>query len=220
MEAPDLAGLIVVPSAFFDRHPAEVAPELIGAYVISTADGVVTGGAIVETEAYLGSGDPGSHASTLGITRRNATMYGPPGTAYVYFTYGNHHMLNFVCESEGTAGAVLVRALEPIWGMDDMAARRRGRPLGELCNGPGKLAAALGLDLSDNATALGAGRLTVYHGVRPCAPAILMSGRVGLSAGHELELRYYLADSRFVSRGRTGPLPARRSSTERKGTSR
>ena len=220
METPELAGLAAIPPPFFMRHPAEVAPELIGAYVVSTSGGVVTGGVIVETEAYLGTDDAGSHAATRGITKRNATMYGPPGTAYVYFTYGNHHMLNLVCEPDGIAGAVLVRALEPLWGLSEMAARRHGRPDRELCNGPGKLAAALGLDLSDNAVALGEGRLSVYHGLRPAADEIATSGRVGLSAGHELELRFFLAGSPFVSRGRTGPPPERQATTRREGTPR
>ena len=215
MQAPDFGGLVAVPAAFFDRNPAEVARELLGAYVVSTADGAVTGGAIVEAEAYLGNDDPGSHAATRGITKRNATMYGPPGIAYVYFTYGNHHMLNFVCEPVGTAGAVLIRAIEPLWGLDRMTARRHGRPIVELCNGPGKLAAALGIDLSDNAAVLGEGRLSVYHGVH-LAAAIAASGRVGLSAGHELELRYYLEGNRFVSRGRTGPPSPKRATAEPK----
>ena len=220
MDTPAISGLTALPVAFFDRHPAEVAPDLLGAYLVSTAGGAQTGGVIVEAEAYLGRDDSGSHAATHGITKRNATMYGPPATAYVYFTYGNHHMLNFVCEPEGTAGAVLIRAIEPVWGLDEMTARRHGRPLGELCNGPGKLTAALGLNLSDNGASLGVGRLTVYHGLRPDAPTIKTSGRVGLSQGHELELRYYLADSSFVSRGRTGPPPAKRAATEPKGTPR
>ena len=104
---------MLIPNDFFARPPEEVAVDLLGALVVTTVDGEETGGRIVEVEAYRGSDDPGSHAATRGITRRNATMYGPPGTAYVYFTYGNHHMLNFVCEPEGIAGAVLIRALEP-----------------------------------------------------------------------------------------------------------
>jgi len=220
MDSPELTTLVAMPAAFFDRHPAEVAPDLLGSYIVSTAGGVVTGGLVVETEAYLGSADLGSHAATRGMTKRNATMYGPPGTAYVYFTYGNHHMLNLVCEPEGTAGAVLVRALEPVWGIDAMTARRHGRPLVELCNGPGKLAASLGLDLSDNGVTLGAGRLTVYDGLRPQADTIATSGRVGLSQGYELELRWYLADNRFVSRGRTGPPSAKRVQNTSKGTPR
>ncbi len=149
---------------------------------MSTAGGVETGGRIVEVEAYLGSHDAGSHAATRGITKRNAVMYGPPGSAYVYFTYGNHHMLNLVCEPEGIAGAVLVRALEPLLGIDVMSGRRRGLPLRELCNGPGKLAAALGVDLSDNGSILGEGRLSVY--VWRAATASLKSPTRAESACH------------------------------------
>lgn len=196
----------LIPTEFFARHPAEVAPELIGAIVMSTVDGEQTGGIVVECEAYLGSHDPGSHAATRGITKRNATMYGPPGRAYVYFTYGNHYMLNFVCEPEGTAGGVLIRALEPTVGIDVMTRRRHGRPLRELCSGPGKVAAALGLDLSDNGSVLGEGRISAYFGQPPASDTIQMSGRVGLSAGHELDLRWYIDGSPFVSPGRLGPI--------------
>ena len=193
-------------AAFFDRSPELVAPDLLGCVVVSRVDGVLASGRIVETEAYLGADDVGSHAATRGVTKRNAVMFGAPGVAYVYFTYGNHHMLNLVCEPEGVAGAVLIRALEPLEGVDEMTARRRGRPIVELCNGPGKLAAALGLDLSDNGIALGSGRLFVYDGQRPLPGDVAVSGRVGLSAGHERELRYYIKGNPFVSRGRTGPL--------------
>ena len=193
---------------FFARDPRDVARELIGCLLLSDAGGRVTGGRIVETEAYLGADDAGSHAATHGITRRNATMYGPPGRLYVYFTYGNHHMLNLVCEPEGTAGAVLVRALEPLVGLDVMTARRNGRPPRELCNGPGKLAAALGLDLSDNGSRLGEGSVTVYAGPGDRG-RIVASGRVGLSSGHEALFRYFVDGSPFVSRGRTGPARRR-----------
>ena len=196
----------LLPEKFFDRSPELVAPDLLGCVVVSHVDGVSVAGRIVETEAYLGSGDAGSHAATRGITKRNAVMFGPPAVAYVYFTYGNHHMLNLVCDREGVAGAVLLRALEPLEGVEAMTARRHGRPLVELCNGPGKLAAALGLDLSDNGIALGSGRLFVYHGKTPLPGEVAVSGRVGLSVGHERELRYYIQGNPFVSRGRTGPL--------------
>jgi len=195
-----------LPTAFFDRSPELVAPDLLGCAVASCVDGVLTVGRIVETEAYLGADDVGSHAATRGITKRNAVMFGPPNVAYVYFTYGNHHMLNLVCDREGSAGAVLIRALEPLIGIAEMTTRRRGRAVVELCNGPGKLAAALGIDLLDNGVVLGTGRLSVYDGTRSQPGDVAVSGRVGLSAGHERELRYYIEGNPFVSRGRTGPL--------------
>lgn len=200
-------------SGFFDRDPREVAPELIGCMLLSRVDGVEAGGVIVETEAYLGSDDPGSHAATRGITKRNAVMYDRPGTVYVYFTYGNHHMLNLVCCPEGTAGAVLIRALEPTVGFDVMIGRREGRRERDLANGPGKLAAALGVDLTDNGSRLVAGRLIVYDGSVP-RDEVETSGRIGLSAGHELHLRYYLRASAFVSTGRTGPRFTKRRTEE------
>jgi DNA-3-methyladenine glycosylase len=202
--------LVALPHEFFDRDPREVAPQLLGCIVVTVIDGVETSGVIVEAEAYLGADDAGSHASTKGITLRNAVMYGPPGAVYVYFTYGNHYMMNLVCEPQGRAGAVLLRALRPLTDIPEMTERRHGRPLAELCSGPGKLAQALGVDLSDNATLLGEGRISVYYGQRHSDNEIGVSGRVGLSSGHELELRYYVKGDPFVSKGRTGPLQAKR----------
>lgn len=193
----------------FDADPRDVAMLLLGKLLVSFKDDVVTGGRIVETEAYLGSDDPGSHAATRGMTPRNATMYGPSGHAYVYFTYGNHHMLNLVSAREGTAGGVLIRGLEPLLGMDTMTARRHGRSGHELTNGPGKLAQALGIDLSDNGIPLNRDRIFVYDAPRVPRRDIAVSGRIGLRFGHDLEYRYYLRDNPFVSRGRTGPLPGR-----------
>jgi DNA-3-methyladenine glycosylase len=195
--------------AFFDRPAPEVARDLLGKVLVSVVDGVETGGRIVETEAYLGADDPGSHASTRGITKRNAVMYAAPGSVYVYFTYGNHHMLNLVAEAKGIAGGVLIRAIEPVVGVETMAARRLGRPILEMANGPGKLAAALGLDLSDNGTLLGHGRVVVYDAESIPDDAVATSGRIGLSAGHELPLRFYVTGSPFVSRGRIGPSTGR-----------
>ena len=94
--------------------------------LLTRAGGVLTGGRIVETKAYLGKDDQGSHAATRGVTKRNRVMYGPPGRAHVYFTYGNNHMLNLVTEQEGNAGAVLIRAIEPLFGLETMLVRRAG----------------------------------------------------------------------------------------------
>lgn len=203
-----------LPRAFFERDTVTVARELLGMTLVSRTGGTLTGGRIVECEAYLGAHDPGSHASTKGITARNAVMFGPPGRAYVYFTYGNHHMLNIVTESDGVAGAVLVRALEPTIGIDEMLRRRSARRAAgrlterEIANGPGKLASALAIDLTANDTPMQTGTLVVCDtGAAP--GAITSSGRVGLSDGHELELRFYIEGSPFVSRGRIGPKAPR-----------
>ena len=202
----------LLPASFFARDTVTVARELLGKVLVSRVGDTATGGRIVETEAYLGSADPGSHAATKGITKRNAVMYGPPGRAYVYFTYGNHHMLNIVTEPEGVAGAVLVRAIEPTCGIDRMMIRRAPRTAGaprrerDLTNGPGKLAAALGVDLRANGSVLG-DAISVYDAPAP-TERIGTSGRIGLTEGHELDLRFFLEGNPYVSAGRTGPKPA------------
>ncbi len=200
------SGAVPLSLALFEADPRDVARALLGKTLVTVTDGVLTGGRIVEVEAYLGADDLGSHAATRGITRRNATMYGPPGHAYVYFTYGMHHMLNLVCAPEGTAGAVLIRALEPTVGAEEMSSRREGRPLRELASGPGRLAAALAITMGDNGMKLNENRIFVYDAPEPPPFAVASSGRIGLSAGHEIELRYYLRDDPFVSRGATGPV--------------
>jgi len=205
----------LLPQSFFSREAAGVARDLLGCVLVSRVGGVVVAGEIVETEAYLGADDPGSHAATRGVTARNRVMYGPPGHAYVYFTYGNHHMLNLVAEPEGTAGAVLMRALRPLVGEDVMSARRGGREGVELTNGPGKLAAALGVDLTHNGMALG-GMLAVYAGTPIGNERVGVSGRIGLSDGYELPLRFYIEGERHVSKGRTGPGPRSRGAGRRR----
>ena len=215
----------VLGAGFFARDTASVARDLLGCVVVSSAGGETTSGRIVETEAYLGAGDLGSHAATHGITARNAVMYGPPGHAYVYFTYGNHHMLNLVAEPEGSAGGVLIRALEPLDGVEVMMRRRiQGRrsashlAVGDLANGPGKLAAALGIDLTVNGEPLdGSATLSVLGREGP-APVVASSGRIGLSAGHETELRFFIEGDRHVSPARPGLRVPSRSNT--KGTGR
>src|ERR1700730_7348339 len=136
--------------AFFDRSVHEVAPELIGATLL--VDGV--GGTIVEVEAYDHE-DPAAHGFG-GRTARNASMFGPPGHAYVYRSYGIHWCLNFVCEGEGIANAVLIRALEPTAGLDQMRARRGVSDTQKLCSGPGRLCQSLGITGAENGLALDA----------------------------------------------------------------
>lgn len=212
MHGTDAEAHSLLPESFFARDTVTVARELLGKVLVSRVGDTVTGGRIVETEAYLGSADPGSHAATKGITKRNSVMYGPPGRAYVYFTYGNHHMLNLVTEPDDIAGAVLVRAIEPATGVECMMVRRAPRSAGaprrerDLTNGPGKLAAALGVDLRANGSVLG-GVISVYDAPAP-AERIGVSGRVGLTEGHELDLRFFLEGNPYVSAGRTGPKPA------------
>lgn len=217
MSVFDLDRARPLPAAFFGRPTAVVARELVGKVIVSRIGGERAAGVIVETEAYLGADDAGSHAATRGVTARNRVMYGAPGCAYVYFTYGNHHMLNLVTEDEGAAGAVLVRAVEPVAGIDVMRRRRRGREGADLTNGPGKVAEALGVTLEHNAVLLG-DELAVYDAPALEDDAVEVSGRIGLAAGHELRLRFYAVGNGYVSKGRTGPKPPKRAPAAGKGT--
>jgi DNA-3-methyladenine glycosylase len=169
-----------------------VARALIGVELL--VDGV--GGPIVEVEAYE-QGDPASHAYG-GRTARNGSMFGPPGHAYVYRSYGIHWCLNFVCEPEGVASAVLIRALEPRYGLDAMRARRRVEPLRALCSGPGKLCEALGLTGAQDGLPLD--RPPFELRASPERPELLSGPRVGLTKGVDSPWRYGLAGSAYLSR--------------------
>ena len=180
---------------FFDRSVHEVARELIGARI-----GVgETAGVIVETEAYEAS-DPACHAY-IGRTARNEVLFGPPGHAYVYLSYGIHSLLNFVTEQEGTASAVLVRALEPTDGIELMQERRGQQRLEALCSGPGKLTEALGVGLSLNGADLFAPPFELEEAVGDWADAEVITGpRIGITKAAELPWRYSVSGSRYVSK--------------------
>ncbi len=135
----------ILTPAFFERDVVLVARQLLGMRLVRLVDGPRLGGTISESEAYRGEEDLACHARA-GFTPRTAVMYGPPGRAYVYFTYGMHWMLNCVCGPVGFPSAVLVRAILPLEGLDLIAARREGRPEADWCNGPAKLTRALGID--------------------------------------------------------------------------
>src|SRR3989338_2706135 len=135
----------ILDRAFFGRNTQIVAAELIGKILVLNQGGSLVSGKIVETEAYFGADDPASHAFR-GATPRNRVMFGPAGVSYVYLTYGNHHCLNIVTETDGVAGAVLLRALEPLSGLSRMKKRRgKKHPAAALTNGPGKLTQAFGI---------------------------------------------------------------------------
>ena len=151
-------------------------------------------GVIVETEAYRPE-DPACHAYK-GPTMRNRNIFGPPGIAYVYLSYGIHHLLNVVCEGEGVGSAVLVRALRPIEG-EPLMQRRRGRAT-DLCNGPGRLTQALGVDLSFDGRDLTQGDLKISEGQTP-AGQIISTTRIGITRGTELPWRYLIEGERDVS---------------------
>ncbi|HEY9723958.1 MAG TPA: DNA-3-methyladenine glycosylase [Oscillatoriaceae cyanobacterium] len=176
----------------------EAARRLLGAYLVRELDGEMLVGRIVETEAYLGAGDPGSHAAR-GETPRCRAMFGPPGRAYVYRIYGVHHCFNVVTEPEGTGAAVLVRALEPIQGEAVMRARRGSEAL---TNGPGRICQALGIDRAlDGVDLTRRGPLYLLHGEAP-QEAIATTTRIGLTQGAELPLRYILPAHPWLSRPR------------------
>jgi DNA-3-methyladenine glycosylase len=169
-----------------------VAPDLIGVRLL--VDGI--GGRIVEAEAYDHE-DPASHGYR-GRTERNAAMFGPPGHAYVYRSYGMHWCLNFVCEEEGVANAVLIRALEPTYGLDEMRRRRGVDDPRLLCSGPGKLCQALGVTREHNALRLDRPPFELRQ--REGGVGVVAGPRIGITRAAELPWRYAEAGSRFLSR--------------------
>jgi DNA-3-methyladenine glycosylase len=184
-----------VKRAFFERPVLEVARDLVGC-VVTHED---TAGVIVETEAYHDS-EPACHAFA-GVTPRTRTLFGAPGRAYVYFSYGMHSLLNAVCEPPGVGAAVLIRALEPLDGIDHMRERRGMEAVRQLCSGPGKLTQALGIGLDLNDTDLLRGPIVFSD--RPRAwrdVAVDVDVRVGITKAAELPWRFVAAGNRFVSR--------------------
>lgn len=179
--------------SFFDRSVHEVARELIGCRVFFAG----CGGTIVETESYDRE-DPACHAY-VGLTDRTRVLFGPPGRAYVYLSYGIHSLLNFVAEPEGEAAAVLIRALEPTAGLGQMRDRRRVRSDRDLCSGPGKLTEALGIGLAENDADL---MREPFLLLEPAVgrPEVTIGPRVGITKAVEQPWRFCAAGSPFVSR--------------------
>jgi DNA-3-methyladenine glycosylase len=186
-----------LPAAFYDRTVLDVARDLVGCELIHGP----TAGVIVETEGYHQS-EPACHAH-IGVTARTHVLFRAPGTAYVYRSYGIHALVNAVCEPEGVAAAVLIRALEPVDGIDLMRERRGLHALDQLCSGPGKLTQALGIGLGLNATDLVTGPLRIAP--RPPGweePEIVAGTRIGITKAAELPWRFCARGSRSVSRPR------------------
>jgi DNA-3-methyladenine glycosylase len=184
---------------FYARSVHEVARELIGCVVRHGE----TAGRIVETESYHME-EPACHAHA-GVTGRTHTLFGEPGRAYVYFSYGIHSLLNAVAEDEGVGAAVLIRALEPVDGIGEMRERRRLERVEDLCSGPGKLTQALAIGLSLNGTSLVDGPIEVLARERGARdPRVVVGERVGITKAAGLPWRFCDADSRHVSR----PWPA------------
>jgi DNA-3-methyladenine glycosylase len=182
-------------AAFYDRPVLEVAPELVGC-VLSHGD---TAGVIVETEAYHQS-EPACHAY-VGLTARTAPLFGPPGFAYVYRSYGIHALLNAVCDHEGVGAAVLIRALAPLHGIELMRARRGGLPDRELCSGPGKLTLALGVGLELNRSSLVSGPVRVHpRSAQWREVSVVADLRVGITKAADLPWRFCAEGSPWLSR--------------------
>jgi DNA-3-methyladenine glycosylase len=179
---------------FFDRSVHTVARELVGCRLFHGG----CGGTIVETESYERD-DPACHAYA-GLTERTEVLFGPPGRAYVYLSYGIHSLLNAVAEPDGEAAAVLIRALEPTAGLAAMRARRGVRPERQLCSGPGKLTEALGVGLDANGADLGADPFLLLPRERGWSGEIVAGPRVGITKAVERPWRFCLAGSPFVSR--------------------
>jgi DNA-3-methyladenine glycosylase len=178
--------------AFFARSVHEVAPDLIGATLLVSG----VGGVIVEVEAYHHT-DPAAH-SFRGPTPRNSVMFGPPGFAYVYRSYGIHWCVNFVCEETGSASAVLIRALQPTHGIAAMRRRRGLHDERSLCSGPGKLTQALGITMAHNELPLDAPPIVLH--ARLAKPEVIAGVRIGITKAVDLPWRYGLKDSKFLSK--------------------
>ena len=206
--------------AFYHRPTLCVAADLLGKVLVHDRRGVRTSGVVVEVEAYIGESDPACHAAP-GPTKRNAPLYGPPGYAYVYLNYGIHALVNAVVESEGVPAAVLIRALDPLEGVEAMRRRRarvaKGRvgpssiALHDLCRGPGNLTVAMGITIADNRADLVGDRLFVEdRGIR--VGPIAWSPRIGIAVGTEHPWRAYVVGHPAVS-GQRAPAPRRTSTT-------
>ncbi|HEX7293660.1 MAG TPA: DNA-3-methyladenine glycosylase [Solirubrobacterales bacterium] len=184
--------------AFFDRSVHAVARDLVGCMLLYEG----RGGVIVETESYEAD-DPACHAY-VGLTERTRVLFGPPGRAYVYLSYGIHSLLNAVAEPEGEAAAVLIRALEPTHGLEQMRERRGDKPDTDLCSGPGKLTEALGVDLSDNEADLCREPFLLAPS-RGAPPEVVAGPRIGITKAVERPWRFCVAGSPYVSRPRPAP---------------
>jgi len=207
---------VKLPRAFYDRPTLDVAGDLLGKVLVHNRRGVVTSGAIVEVEAYIGESDPACHAAP-GRTRRNQPLYGPPGHAYVYLNYGIHSLVNIVTEAAGSPAAILIRALDPIDGLAAMR-RRRGPVAGDhdLCRGPGNLTVAMGITLADNRVDLLGGRLFVEdRGV--AVGEVAWGPRIGISVGTEQPWRAFVRDHPAVSKATSNSPPGRTRRTRRDG---
>ena len=184
----------VLGTAFYNRDPRQVAVDMLGCILVHETPEGIASGVIVETEAYLCTDDPACHAYRYPDMRKR-TIFGQPALAYVYLSYGTHRLLNANCEEEGKGSAVLIRALNPLEGLDLMTERRGKR---DLCTGPGKLTQALGIELSQDGHKLTCDPLTIRWS-EPPEGEIISTTRIGISRGTELPYRYLISNDANVS---------------------
>jgi DNA-3-methyladenine glycosylase len=197
---------MILPKNFYQGSTVKIAQNLLGTYLVHVSAEGRAIGRIVETEAYLYHDDPACHAHR-GVTKRNTVMFGPAGRSYIYFIYGMYYCFNVVTGKEGEGEAVLIRALEPVCGIELMQTRRKTTDIRSLCNGPGKLVLALGINGRQNGTCLRTGPirihsrdsfLRVYKGDRKIE--VVTTTRIGISQASHLPLRFYIKDNSYVSR--------------------
>jgi len=190
--------MLPLPRDFYSRYVVDVARDLLGKVLVREVDEGIMAGLIVEVEAYRGSDDPASHAYK-GMTTRNKVMWSKPGTAYVYQIYGIHYCLNVVAEPEGVPAAVLIRAIEPILGIDLMLRNRRVSDIRNLTSGPAKLTEALSIDKRFNGWDLTLGRrLYISQGISVSEECITATSRIGVK--DRRPWRFYIKGNKFVSR--------------------
>jgi DNA-3-methyladenine glycosylase len=189
-----------LPVAFFRRPAEAVAADLLGMVVVSSIGGEITEGRIVETEAYLGYDDPASHGYLHRRNARNAALFGPPGSWYVYLSYGMHWCANLVCQRSGLASAVLLRALEPVAGSEVMRRRRGAVPDRDLCSGPGKLCQALGISRELDGQKMARSLAIVRRPDQWEKSRIAVTPRIGITKAADWPLRFHVAESPWTSR--------------------
>lgn len=194
------AGRPALTPDFYARDTAVVARALLGAELVTTVDGTTVSGRIVEVEAYTGPDDPAAHGYGNRKTERNSAMFGPPGTAYVYFIYGMHWCFNAVTEAYGIPAAVLVRALEPLSGLDEMAQRRGTEDRRIFCSGPARLCQALGIDRRFDGQSLVDGSVRIVEGRGLTALTIGSGPRIGISRAKDWPFRFFVRGSKWLSR--------------------
>lgn len=192
----------ILPKSFYTRNPVGVAKDLLGKIVVRNIKGTRISGVIVEVEAYNGKNDPASHASRK-LTVKNKLLFEDPGRAYIYFIYGNYWCFNIVAHSIGDAGGVLIRALEPLEGVNIMMKNRKIENITKLCNGPGKLAKALlitgklnGIDVTKR------GALYIAKGKPVNTNDIVSTPRIGVKVGLDKQWRFYIKNNPYISKGK------------------